>query len=236
MRYIKTYETFDPQNIKFEFLATMGSVEKALIHIVKVHENHYYDKSEITNSPKIIEQIKNWIQNGITNGVLNTEDFLIIIRDGEREIYNSNKFKLLELDESMFGIVDDLISLVNVAIQKVDDLSVNDVEEECNSILHDMDESWIYQDGLDEWFIVDIDESIKGLNDILSGKDSKSPWENEEEFILDIEKVVGKTWEEFNYTDKLLAFNYLQKLPFLENLSNKQKADILDQFHSFLGI
>jgi lipopolysaccharide export LptBFGC system permease protein LptF len=236
MKYIKTYETFDPQTVKFEFLATMGTVEKAIIHIINVHEKHYYNNDKLTKSPMVIDQIKNWIQSGIVSGELQTNDILNIIRSGEREIYNDNRFKLLEDDESMFGIIDDLLSLVNVAIKQMDNISVNDVEEESEHIISSMDDSWIYQSEMDEWYIVDIDETIKGLNDILTHKDSTSPWLNEEEFILDIEKAVGKTWETFNYADKLSAFNYIQKLPFLEELSAKQRTDLLDQFHSFLGI
>jgi hypothetical protein len=234
---MKKYESFNhSEDTQFEFLATIGSVEKSIIHVVKIHEENYYKKKEISESPDFLTDIRNWIQLSI-NDKLITMDLMDIIKKYELRIYKSNKFKIFDTDESIFGILDDLFSLVNVSITHKDQSTINDVEEECQHILNNMDSSWIYQDGEDDWLEVDISEVITGLNEILNknGKE-ESPWKGEEDLIIDLEKHIGKIWESFSYSDKLTSFNYIQKQSFLQGLTGKQREDLLDQFHSFFGL
>lgn len=226
MEFIKTYESFD-QDLNFEFLATMGSVEKALIKIVKVHELKYYQKENISTSNLFISRVKKWIQKGINKNKLITDDFLEIIRSFEEDIYQKNKFRIFETDESLFGIIDDLIYLVEKIQEEISQENIQDLEEECEHILNYMDISWTYQSGED--VSVDLSILIKDLNVYV-------PWCDEMEFILDLEKRIGKNWEFFNYSDKLKSYEYLKNLPFLQELEDDNREDILEQFQLFLGI
>jgi len=231
------YEFFNPEDIQFEFLVTMASVEKSIIRVIEIHEEHYYKKIDISQNSNFLKEIKDLIQKGIIVGELNIIDLLDLIKRYELKIYHANKFKIFETDGSIFGIIDDLLFLVNVAIGYKDLSTIEDVNEECQYLLKTINHSWIYQDGNDSWLGINLTEIITNLNEILARNGQEElPWKNEEDLILELEAQVGKVWESFSYIDKLEAFNYLQKFSFLQGLTGKQREDLLDHFYSFLSL
>lgn len=225
------------EEIQFEFLATMRSVELSIIHVVRIHEEYYYQKAEISNSLEFLKKVKSWIQTSIIKGELVTNVILKVIKKFEDKFYHDNIFKIFDTEESICGIIDDLISLINVAIYNKTIISIRNIEEECQHLLENINDSWIYREGYNNWLEINMTTTITNLNEILHQVDkSESPWVNEEDLILDLEGYVGKVWDIFSYSDKLTAFNYIQQLSFLQKLTGKQREDLLDQLHNFLGL
>lgn len=60
MKYIKLFEKFN-----FDELAILSELEKAILHIVRVHEKAYYDETKISDEFMFKRDIKDLIQMGL---------------------------------------------------------------------------------------------------------------------------------------------------------------------------
>jgi hypothetical protein len=245
MKLIKLYEEFwgrkskyKNDDLEFDFLAAVGKMQKAILKTIEVHEKHYYNDDKIVKSEELQSELKSMIDSIIANGRLITEDFCDLVEKFESNLYNDNKFGISSgNDYSIFGIFDDCISSLRSAVRDKNEKSVSYLDKESQHILDRCNDSWVYVDDkqssklLDDFF--DDEKFDKTLSEWEEDDEDNIflRWETPELLQADIEKYIGKKIENFDYTDKLEAYNWVKENceGFMEentDLTNEEKGYI----------
>ena len=219
---IKNYKLFlESNNFDFDFLANIGKMKQAIIKIVQLHEKKCYDDSKLSSYERFKASLNDLIDSAVKGEFTITEDYLSVINLFEKEVYNKSLFSSYE--ESMFSHLDDLISCFNSLLdnEERDEEDIMRLGEDADHILDKMDDSWVYEnesDGSNFEINTDgIDDAIAGLEDRLS-KETDDMWTSEEEFEKDIESYIGKKIEDFDYSEKLQAFQYIENKEWVKNI------------------
>ena len=222
---IKNYKLFlESNDFDFDFLANIGKMKQAIIKIVQLHEKKCYGDIKLSSYERFKASLNDLIDSAVKGEFTITEDYLSVINLFEKEVYNKSLFSSYE--ESIFSHLDDLISCFNSLLdnEERDEEDIMRLGEDADHILDKMDESWVYEnesDGSNFEINTDgIDDAIAGLEDRLS-KETDDMWTSEEEFEKDIESYIGKKIEDFDYSEKLQAFQWVKNI--LEGGSEKDK-------------
>ena len=219
---IKNYKLFlESNNFDFDFLANIGKMKQAIIKIVQLHEKKCYGDIKLSSYERFKASLNDLIDSAVKGEYTITEDYLSVINLFEKEVYNKSLFSSYE--ESMFSHLDDLISCFNSLLdnEERDEEDIMRLGEDADHILDKMDDSWVYEnesDGSNFEINTDgIDDAIAGLEDRLS-KETDDMWTSEEEFEKDIESYIGKKIEDFDYSEKLQAFQYIENKEWVKNI------------------
>ena len=224
---IKNYKLFLESNeFDFDFLANIGKMKQAIIKIVQLHEQKCYGDTKLSSYERFKTAINDLIDKAIETTPDNkehfytiTEDYLSVISLFEKEVYRENK--LVEFDQSLFSSLDDLIGLFNLTLDEREEDDINRLGKDADHILDKMDDSWIYENESDgsnfEINTGGIDDAIAGLEGRLS-KETDDMWISEEEFEKDIESYIGKKIEDFDYSEKLQAYKYIENKQWIKNI------------------
>jgi hypothetical protein len=173
-----------------------------------------YDDIKLSSYERFKASLNDLIDSAVKGEFTITEDYLSVINLFEKEVYNKSLFSSYE--ESMFSHLDDLISCFNSLLdnEERDEEDIMRLGKEADHILDKMEDSWIYENESDDSdFEINtdgIDDAIAGLEDRLS-KETDDMWTSEEEFEKDVESYIGKKMDDFDYSDKLQAFQYIEK-------------------------
>ena len=219
---IKNYKLFlESNDFDFDFLANIGKMKQAIIKIVQLHEKKCYGDIKLSSYERFKASLNDLIDSAVKGEFTITEDYLSVINLFEKEVYNKSLFSSYE--ESMFSHLDDLISCFNSLLdnEERDEEDIMRLGEDADHILDKMDDSWVYEnesDGSNFEINTDgIDDAIAGLEDRLS-KETDDMWTSEEEFEKDIESYIGKKIEDFDYSEKLQAFQYIESKEWVKNI------------------
>ena len=219
---IKNYKLFlESNDFDFDFLANIGKMKQAIIKIVQLHEKKCYGDIKLSSFERFKSSLNDLIDSAVKGEFTITEDYLSVINLFEKEVYNKSLFSSYE--ESMFSHLDDLISCFNSLLdnEERDEEDIMRLGEDADHILDKMDDSWVYEnesDGSNFEINTDgIDDAIAGLEDRLS-KETDDMWTSEEEFEKDIESYIGKKIEDFDYSEKLQAFQYIENKEWVKNI------------------
>ena len=241
---IKNYKLFLESNeFDFDFLANIGKMKQAIIKIVQLHEQKCYGDTKLSSYDRFKVSLNDLIDKAIETTPDNkehfytiTEDYLSVISLFEKEVYRENK--LVEFDQSLFSSLDDLIGLFNLTLDEREEDDINRLGKDADHILDKMDDSWVYEnesDGSNFEINTDgIDDAIAGLEDRLS-KETDDMWTSEEEFEKDIESYIGKKIEDFDYSEKLQAFKYIENKEWLKNILEGGSQKDKDFVNNFLS-
>jgi hypothetical protein len=244
---IKNYKLFLESNeFDFEFLADIGKMKKAILKIVQLHEQKCYGDTKLSSYERFKVSLNDLIDKAIKTTPDNkenytiTEDYISVIYLFEKEVYNENLFSTYE--ESIFTHLDEVISCLNYILNssEKDEEDIASLGKEADHILNNMDDSWIYTS--DEYNTTnnymqsqhDIDDAIAGLEDRLS-EDVDGMWTSEEEFEKDIEGYIGKKIEDFDYSDKLQAYQYIENKTWIKNILEDGSEKDKDFVNNFLS-
>ena len=236
---IKNYKLFLESNeFDFDFLANIGKMREAIIKIVKLHEQKCYGDTKLSSYERFKFSLNDLIDGAVKGEFTITEDYLSVINLFEKEVYNKSLFSSYE--ESMFSHLDDLISCFNSLLrnEKRDEEDIMRLGEDAEHILNNMDETWIHdseESGSSFEINTDgIDDAIAGLEDRLS-EDVDGMWTSEEEFEKDIEGYIGKKIEDFDYSEKLQAFQYIENKTWIKNILEDGSEKDKDFVNNFLS-
>ena len=241
---IKNYKLFlESNDFDFDFLANIGKMREAILKIVQLHEQKCYNDNKLSSYDRFKVSLNDLIDKAIETTPDNkehfytiTEDYLSVISLFEKEVYRENK--LVEFDQSLFSSLDDLIGLFNLTLDEREEDDINRLGKDVDHILDKMDDSWVYEnesDGSNFEINTDgIDDAIAGLEDRLS-KETDDMWTSEEEFEKDIESYIGKKIEDFDYSEKLQAFKYIENKEWLKNILEGGSQKDKDFVNNFLS-
>jgi hypothetical protein len=236
---IKNYKLFLESNeFDFEFLANIGKMKEAILKIVKLHEQKCYGDTKLSSYERFKVSLNDLIDDAVKGEFTITEDYLSVINLFEKEVYNKSLFSSYE--ESMFSHLDDLISCFNSLLrnEERDEEDIMRLGEDAEHILKNMDETWIHdseESGSNFEINTDgIDDAIAGLEDRLS-KETDDMWTSEEEFEKDIEGYIGKKIEDFDYSEKLQAFQYIENKTWVKNILEDGSQKDKDFVNNFLS-
>jgi hypothetical protein len=236
---IKNYKLFLESNeFDFDFLANIGKMREAIIKIVKLHEQKCYNDTKLSSYERFKVSLNDLIDDAVKGEFTITEDYLSVINLFEKEVYNKSLFSSYE--ESMFSHLDDLISCFNSLLRNKerDEEDIMTLGEEADHYLNNMDETWIYdseESGSSFEINTDgIDDVIADLEDRLS-EDIDGMWTSEEEFEKDIEGYIGKKIEDFDYSEKLQAFQYIENKTWIKNILEDGSQKDKDFVNNFLS-
>ena len=241
---IKNYKLFLESNeFDFDFLANIGKMKQAIIKIVQLHEQKCYGDTKLSSYERFKTAINDLIDKAIETTPDNkehfytiTEDYLSVISLFEKEVYRENK--LVEFDQSLFSSLDDLIGLFNLTLDEREEDDINRLGKDADHILDKMDDSWIYENESDgsnfEINTGGIDDAIAGLEGRLS-EDVDGMWTSEEEFEKDIESYIGKKIEDFDYSEKLQAYKYIENKQWIKNILEDGSQKDKDFVNNFLS-
>jgi hypothetical protein len=196
-------------------------MKQAIIKIVQLHEKKCYGDIKLSSYERFKASLNDLIDSAVKGEFTITEDYLSVINLFEKEVYNKSLFSSYE--ESMFSHLDDLISCFNSLLdnEERDEEDIMRLGKEADHILDKMDDSWVYENESDnsnfEINTDGIDDAIAGLEDRLS-KETDAMWTSEEEFEKDIESYIGKKIEDFDYSEKLQAFQYIENKEWVKNI------------------
>lgn len=232
---IKTYKLFlekrgpYDEDLEFEFIANVGKMKTAIVKVVEVHEKHYYNDTKISNNSGFKQSINDLIDLSMNKGDIFTEDYLLVIKMFENRLYGKNLFKLNDKyrDESRFGILDKVISHFNnlVRNKKRDSDDIKRFREDIDHVMSIKDE-WIYQKKMNNQF---------DINDIeLKLEDGDGIWKSEEEFEKDMSDYIGKPMDDFDYSDKLQAYKYIENKPWVKSVLSSTNKDDKEYIEGFL--
>jgi len=244
---IKSYKLFlESNDFDFDFLANIGKMKQAIIKIVQLHEKKCYGDIKLSSYERFKASLNDLIDSAVKGEFTITEDYLSIINLFEKEVYG--KDLLSSYEESIFSHLDDLISLFNSLLnnEERDKEDIMRLGEDAENILKNMNDSWVYENESDDSdFEINtdgIDDAIAGLEGRLS-KETDGMWTSEEEFEEDIESYIGKKIEDFDYSEKLQAFQYIENKEWLKNIleggSEKDKNfvnNFLSQMKDMFGL
>lgn len=236
---IKNYKLFLESNeFDFEFLANIGKMKQAILKIVQLHEQKCYGDTKLSSYERFKVSLNDLIDDAVKGEFTITEDYLSVINLFEKEVYNKSLFSSYE--ESMFSHLDDLISCFNSLLrnEKRDEEDIMRLGEDAEHILNNMDETWIHdseESGSSFEINTDgIDDAIAGLEDRLS-EDVDDMWTSEDEFEKDIEGYIGKKIEDFDYSEKLKAFQYIENKTWIKNILEDGSQKDKDFVNNFLS-
>ena len=236
---IKNYKLFLESNeFDFEFLANIGKMKEAILKIVQLHEQKCYGDTKLSSYERFKVSLNDLIDDAVKGEFTITEDYLSVINLFEKEVYNKSLFSSYE--ESMFSHLDDLISCFNSLLrnEKRDEEDIMRLGEDAEHILNNMDETWIHdseESGSNFEINTDgIDDAIAGLEDRLS-KETDDMWTSEEEFEKDIEGYIGKKIEDFDYSEKIQAFQYIENKTWVKNILESGSEKDKDFVNNFLS-
>ena len=241
---IKNYKLFLESNeFDFEFLANIGKMKQAILKIVQLHEQKCYGDTKLSSYERFKVSLNDLIDKAIETTPDNKEDFYTITEDYlsviylfEKELYKENK--LAEFDQSLFSSLDDLVGLFNLTLDERGEDDINRLGKDADHILDKMDDSWVYEnesDGSNFEINTDgIDDAIAGLEGRLS-KEIDDMWTSEEEFEKDIEGYIGKKIEDFDYSEKLQAYKYIENKQWIKNILEDGSQKDKDFVNNFLS-
>ena len=248
MKLIKLYEEFwgkkknESDDLEFDFLVAVGRLKQAINKTIDIHEKHYYNDNKIVNSEDFQSELKSNIDSIIDGGRLMTEDFCDLVQKFENSLYNDNKFGIDSgYDYSMFGIFDDLISSLRSAVSEKNERSISFLDKESQHVLDRCDDSWVYVEDERASKLVDDflnDEDFdKTLNDWVEDDedDTFEKWQTAEGLQADLENYIGKKVEDFEYADKLQAYNYVESNETIQNILNNGQEEEVEQLTNFLN-
>ena len=227
---IKNYKLFlESNDFDFDFLANIGKMKQAIIKIVQLHEKKCYDDIKLSSYERFKFSLNDLIDSAVKGESTFTEDYISVINLFEKEVYNKSLFSSYE--ESIFSHLDDLISCFNGLLdnEERDEEDIMRLGKDADHILNKMDESWIYENefGSSDFEINTdgIDDAIDSLEDRLA-EETDGMWTSEEEFEKDVESYIGKKMDDFDYSDKLQAYKYIENKDWVKNiLSNGSDSD-----------
>ena len=227
---IKNYKLFlESNDFDFDFLANIGKMKQAIIKIVQLHEKKCYDDIKLSSYERFKFSLNDLIDSAVKGESTFTEDYISVINLFEKEVYNKSLFSSYE--ESIFSHSDDLISCFNSLLdnEERDEEDIMRLGKDADHILNKMDESWIYENefGSSDFEINTdgIDDAIDSLEDRLA-EETDGMWTSEEEFEKDVESYIGKKMDDFDYSDKLQAYKYIENKDWVKNiLSNGSDSD-----------
>jgi len=218
---IKNYKLFlESNDFDFDFLANIGKMKQAILKIVQLHEQKCYGDTKLSSYERFKASLNDLIDSAIKGEYTITENYLSVITLFEKEVYG--KDLLSSYEESIFSHLDDLISCFNSLLdnEEKDEEDIMRLGKDADHILNKMDETWIYENEVGGDFEINtdgIDDVIAGLEDRLS-KETDDMWTSEEEFEKDIESYIGKKIEDFDYSEKLQAFQYIENKEWVKNI------------------
>jgi hypothetical protein len=236
---IKNYKLFLESNeFDFEFLANIGKMKQAIIKIVKLHEQKCYGDTKLSSYERFKFSLNDLIDDAVKGEFTITEDYLSVINLFEKEVYNKSLFSSYE--ESMFSHLDDLISCFNSLLrnEERDEEDIMRLGEDAEHILNNMDETWIH-DSEESGSSFEI--NTDGINDVIAdlenrlSEDVDGMWTSEEEFEKDIEGYIGKKIEDFDYSEKLQAFQYIENKTWIKNILEDGSEKDKDFVNNFLS-
>jgi len=236
---IKNYKLFlESNDFDFDFLANIGKMKQAIIKIVQLHEKKCYGDTKLSSYERFKASLNDLIDSAVKGEYTITEEYLSVINLFEKEVYGKDLFYSYE--ESMFSHLDDLISCFNNLLdnEERDEEDIMRLGKEANHILDKMDDTWIYENELGssdfEINTDGIDDAIAGLDDRLS-KETDDMWTSEEEFEKDIESYIGKKMDDFDYSDKLQAYQYIENKEWIKNILEGGSEKDKDFVNNFLS-
>ena len=236
---IKNYKLFLESNeFDFEFLANIGKMKEAILKIVQLHEQKCYGDTKLSSSDRFKTSLNDLIDSAVKGEFTITEDYLSVINLFEKEVYSKSLFSSYE--ESIFSHLDDLISCFNSLLrnEERDEEDIMRLGEDAEHILNNMDETWIHdseESGSNFEINTDgIDDAIASLEERLS-KEIDDMWTSEEEFEKDIEGYMGKKIEDFDYSEKLQAFQYIENKQWIKNILESGSQKDKDFVNNFLS-
>jgi len=235
---IKNYKLFlESSDFDFDFLANIGKMKQAILKIVKLHEEKCYNDTKLSSYDRFKNSLNDLIDGAIKGEFTITEDYLSIINLFEKEVYS--KDLLSSYEESIFSHLDDLISCFNSLLdnKERDEEDIMRLGKDADNILNKMDESWIYENEVGGDFEINtdgIDDAIDGLEDRLS-KETDGMWTSEEDFEKDIESYIGKKMDNFDYSDKLQAYQYIENKEWVKNILEGGSEKDKDFVNNFLS-
>ena len=235
---IKNYKLFlESNDFDFDFLANIGKMKQAIIKIVQLHEKKCYGDIKLSSYERFKASLNDLIDSAVKGEFTITEDYLSVINLFEKEVYNKSLFSSYE--ESMFSHLDDLISCFNSLLdnEERDEEDIMRLGKDADHILNKMDESWIYENEVGGDFEINtdgIDDAIAGLEDRLS-KETDGMWTSEEDFEKDMESYIGKKMDNFDYSDKLQAFQYIENKTWIKNILEDGSEKDKDFVNNFLS-
>lgn len=235
---IKNYKLFlESSDFDFDFLANIGKMKQAILKIVKLHEEKCYNDTKLSSYDRFKNSLNDLIDGAIKGEFTITEDYLSIINLFEKEVYSKDLLSYYE--ESIFSHLDDLISCFNSLLdnKERDEEDIMRLGKDADHILNKMDESWIYENEVGGDFEINtdgIDDAIAGLEDRLS-KETDGMWTSEEDFEKDIESYIGKKMDNFDYSDKLQAYQYIENKEWVKNILEGGSEKDKDFVNNFLS-
>ena len=235
---IKNYKLFlESSDFDFDFLANIGKMKQAILKIVKLHEEKCYNDTKLSSYDIFKNSLNDLIDGAIKGEFTITEDYLSIINLFEKEVYS--KDLLSSYEESIFSHLDDLISCFNSLLdnEERDEEDIMRLGKDADHILNKMDESWIYENEVGGDFEINtdgIDDAIAGLEDRLS-KETDGMWTSEEDFEKDMESYIGKKMDNFDYSDKLQAYQYIENKEWVKNILKGGSEKDKDFVNNFLS-
>ena len=236
---IKNYKLFlESSEFDFEFLANIGKMKEAILKIVKLHEQKCYNDTKLSSYERFKVSLNDLIDDAVKGEFTITEDYLSVINLFEKEVYNKSLFS--SYDESMFSHLDDLISCFNSLLdnEERDEEDIMRLGKDADHILNKMDESWIYENesGSSDFEINTdvIDDAIDGLEDRLA-EETDGMWTSQEQFVEDIESYIGKLMDDFDYSDKLQAYQYIENKEWIKNILEYGSEKDKDFINNFLS-
>jgi hypothetical protein len=243
MRKIKTYKLFLESNeFDFDFLAAIGKMKLAILKIVELHEVVCYGEKKLSSYDRFKASINDLINRAIETSPDNkehfytiTEDYLSVIGLFEKEVYKDNK--LSEFDQSLFSSLDDLVGLFNLTLDEKAEDDIKRLEADCENILTNMTVEWVHkneEEGGSEINTDVIDDVIDGLEKKLS-EENDGMWDSEEEFQKDIEDYIGKKMEDFDYSDKLSAYKWIENKDFVKRILQHGSESDKEYIKNFLS-
>lgn len=133
MKYIKLFEKFN-----FDELAILSELEKAILHIVRVHEKAYYDETKISDEFMFRRDIKDLIQMGLDkkgfelnprkypknpnmSKGLTADHILATISDYQYGMYGEDKLGI-DSDDAESSLIFELVVLLEPLQRRTDDV------------------------------------------------------------------------------------------------------------------
>ena len=236
MKKLKTYKLFlekrgpYDEDLEFEFLANVGKMKEAVVKVIELHEKHYYNDTKISSDSGFKQSINDLIDLSMTKRDIFTEDYLLVIKMFEERLYGKQLFKLNDsnIDESIFGILDDIVSPFNNLVRNKNK-SADDIKRFGEDIEHVMSikDEWIYQEEMNNSF--DVGDIELELEDV----DDDGIWKSEEEFEKDMSDYIGKPMDDFDYSDKLQAYKYIENKPWVKSAlegANQEDKEYIQNF------
>ena len=245
MRIIKLYEAFWNKNkkeesnndLEFDFLSAVGKLKQAINKAIEVHEKHYYSDNKIVSSVEFQSELKSTIDKVLSSDRTITEDFCDLVQKFETSLYNDNKFGIDSgYDYSLFGIFDDLIINLRSVVREKNERSVSLLDKDSQHIIDNCDDSWVYVEGIGDHSWLDDDEFEKTLNDWTEDEDNNGGmWTSQEQFVEDMESYIGKPMDDFDYSDKLQAYQYIENKDWVKDILTNGADSDKDFINNFLS-